>query len=313
MQRLTVCTIALATTLVTAVVVAQRTAPASELDATMKRIGPAAGAAIQAMLSRAYADAQTQLSPVRTGLVEAEEFFSDARRDDGVNFAKDALAKLDALEQALASAEKMVPTPPEGESPVDAPMKKVGPGTTEVGNNIRDRNYADAQLQLSMVRTGLMEAESFFAERETEEGVKFAKEALAKVEELDMLLAAETVDRGAAQVALRELQGTCFDCHDVFRARGRGGENSGRDGGGGDGGGGDLGGGDGGGGDLGGGDGGRGGGGQAPFVLRPGSAPTPELATAQAALRELQGACTACHTTYRVSAETGEWVLQLGN
>lgn len=272
MRRLALSTmaLALAVALATAVTVAQQAAPASPLDAPMKQIGPALGTAITKMQSMAYGDARTSLADVRTRLAETEAFFA-ARRNgaEGVKHAKNAQAKLEAFEQSLAAAVMVMPAAP-AESPLDPLMKKIGPASAAIGKALASRAWADARTQVETARAAMAEVESFFASRNTADGVKFAKETLAKLGELDTQLAAPDVDPGTVIATNRQVTTTCGACHTPFRIRAN-----------------------------------------TNFVLKPGSAPTPELTAARTALRDLQTACTSCHTTYRQVAR-GEWVLRPG-
>ena len=223
MRRVTLCTIALAVALATAVAVAQQAgqqaAPASPLDATMKQIGPALGTSIKSMLSMAYTDARTPLADVRKGLAGAETFFATRRNSaDAVKLAKDAQAKLDAFDQSLAAAAMVVPTAP-ADSPLDPLMKKIGPASAAVGKALASRAWADARAQVDILRASLADVESFFAGRNTADGVKFAKEALAKIAELDEQLKAPEVDPGTVIATNRQLTTACGACHTAFRIR----------------------------------------------------------------------------------------------
>jgi cytochrome c556 len=89
--------------IMTGVVVAQVQAPA-DLDATMKRVGPASQAVGKAIASMAYADARTQLQTERQGMLEAEAFFKARNSADGAKFAANVLAQLGTLDTMLAGA-----------------------------------------------------------------------------------------------------------------------------------------------------------------------------------------------------------------
>lgn len=273
MRRFTISVTAVLVAWVGAVAVAQQVTAPADLDATMKRVGPAAGATGKSVNSMAFADARMQIPVIRTGIMEAEAFFASKKKEDGVNFARDVLAKVDALDKALAAVASTAPAAGVPQvSPLDAPMKRVGPAAGGAGKAIASMAYADARTQLGVVRTGVMEAEAFFAGRKVEDATNFAKDVLAKVDALDKILAAPTVDQTAAQATLKEMQGACGACHTVYRVRDD----------------------------------------AMNFVLRPGAAPTDEQRAAQGALREVQGACNACHTAYR-SNMRGEWILKPGS
>jgi hypothetical protein len=204
--------------LVAGVAVAQQAAQVSELDATMKRVGPALGASIKAMFSMSYNDARTPLADVRTGLAEAETFFTRRNRTDAVRFTKEALAKLDAFDKSLVAAAMVTPEAPAA-SPLDAPMKRVGPAAAAVTRALQARAWADARTPLETVRAGLTEAKSFFTLRNEPMGVKNADDALAKVAALESQLASNDIDPGTALQVNRELTTACAACHFDFRVR----------------------------------------------------------------------------------------------
>ena len=218
MRRFALSTIVLLMTLVTAVVVAQAPVPVSPLDATMKKIGPATGASIKAMLAMNYAEARKQLTDVRAGLAETEMFFTTRKRQDGIKFAKEAMARLDEFEKALAAGEMVTPEPPAG-SPLDAPMKRLGGAVAAAGKAVSSRSWDDVKTQLPILRAGLTEAEAFFASRKVEMGVKNAKDALEKLAAVEAHLAAPEVDPGSVIAGMRDLNTACGACHFDYRVR----------------------------------------------------------------------------------------------
>lgn len=102
---------------------------------------------------------------------------------------------------------------------LDATMKRVGPAAGAANKAVMSAAYADAKAQVAIIRTGIMEAEAFFASKKREDGVKFAKDVLARVAEYDTLLSAATPDQMALQAAAKQMQGACAACHMVYRVR----------------------------------------------------------------------------------------------
>lgn len=275
MRRLTMYATALLVALMASVVVGQQVAAPMDLDATMKRVGPATGAAAKGISSMAFADARMQIPTIRTGIQEAEAFFVRRKKEDAVKFAKEVQAKLDALDTALTAAETAAASGGgtyAGTVDVDAAMKRVGPAAGGAGKAVASMAYADARTQLAVARAGVAEAHTFFTARNTADGVKFADDSLAKMDALDKILAGTTVDQPAALAAVKEMQGTCGACHTAFRVRDE----------------------------------------MMNFVLRPGAAPAAPQQAAQAAMRDVQTACTTCHTAYR-SNQRGDWILRPGS
>jgi cytochrome c556 len=104
MQRFATCVVAVLVSCGAAVTVAQKATTAADLDATMKKIGPAQGAAGKAIQSGAFADAKTNVATVKQALMDAENFWVVNKKDDAVKMNKDALARVTAVEEALSGA-----------------------------------------------------------------------------------------------------------------------------------------------------------------------------------------------------------------
>ena len=85
------------------VLVAQKVTTPAELDAAMKKIGPAQGAAGKAIQSGSFADAKAQVAVVKQALTDAENFWVMNKKDDAVMMSKDSIAKVTAVEQALSA------------------------------------------------------------------------------------------------------------------------------------------------------------------------------------------------------------------
>lgn len=86
------------------VAMAQKVTNPTELDAAMKKIAPAMGAANKAIKSGDFAGAKAQVAIVKQALVDAENFWVLHKKDDGIAMSKDSVAKVTALEQALSAA-----------------------------------------------------------------------------------------------------------------------------------------------------------------------------------------------------------------
>ena len=85
------------------VLVAQKVTSPAELDAAMKKIGPAQGAAGKAIQSGSFADAKAQVAIVKATLMGAQNFWEVNKKDDAIAFSKDSLSKIAAVEAALAA------------------------------------------------------------------------------------------------------------------------------------------------------------------------------------------------------------------
>ncbi len=57
----------------------------------------------------------------------------------------------------------------------------------------------------------------FWAEKKQDDAVGIVKDGLTKIDALDKLLSAGTVDQMAAQAAAKEVQGSCGAYHEQYR------------------------------------------------------------------------------------------------
>lgn len=78
--------------------------------------------------------------------------------------------------------------------------------------------FADARTQLSTLRQNFMTLQGFWTERKRDDAVGILKDGLTRLDALDKMLSAGTVDQVAAQAAAKEFGGnTCGACHKLYR------------------------------------------------------------------------------------------------
>ncbi len=99
---------------------------------------------------------------------------------------------------------------------LDAVMKKAG-GFRQVDKAIQSKNAADAKSQLATVRQAVLDSQSFWITHKKNDALKMNKEALAKIDALEKVLSAGTLDLAAATAAFKETGGACRACHQQYR------------------------------------------------------------------------------------------------
>ena len=104
MRRMLITATAVLVALAGTVAMAQKVTNPMELDAAMKKIAPAMGAANKAIKSGDFAGAKTQIATVKQALADAENFWVMHKKDDAIAMSKDAVAKVTALETTLSAA-----------------------------------------------------------------------------------------------------------------------------------------------------------------------------------------------------------------
>ena len=78
--------------------------------------------------------------------------------------------------------------------------------------------FADARMQVSTLRTNYVALQGFWAGHKKDDAVAIVKDGLTRLDALDKLLGAATVDQMAAQAAAKEFGGnTCGACHKLYR------------------------------------------------------------------------------------------------
>jgi mono/diheme cytochrome c family protein len=78
--------------------------------------------------------------------------------------------------------------------------------------------YADARKEVATLRQNFTSLQAFWMDRKKDDAVAIVKDGLARLDTLDKLLAAPTVDQMAAQAGAKEFAGnTCGACHKLYR------------------------------------------------------------------------------------------------
>ena len=78
--------------------------------------------------------------------------------------------------------------------------------------------YADARMQVATLRTNYMALQGFWADKKQNDAIMIVKDGLTRLDGLDKMLGAATVDQMAAQAASKEFGGmTCGACNKAYR------------------------------------------------------------------------------------------------
>ena len=102
---------------------------------------------------------------------------------------------------------------------LDKAMKVVGPAMQGVNKAVKSAAYVDARKQLAAAKQALSDASSFWVHHKKEDAQKFSTETLAKVDALDKILAAPTVDAETANTIARDVGVACRNCHQAYRVQ----------------------------------------------------------------------------------------------
>jgi cytochrome c556 len=100
---------------------------------------------------------------------------------------------------------------------LDRIMKKDGPAQQALVKAIVAGNQAAAKQNLVTLQQGIAEAQTFWVANKRTDAVQFTRTVLRKLDGLDKLLSAPTLDSMAALEAVKDLNQSCTDCHKVYR------------------------------------------------------------------------------------------------
>jgi hypothetical protein len=89
-----------------------------------------------------------------------------------------------------------------------------GPMNKAIGSGA----FADARPHVATLRQNYMALQGFWMDKKKDDAVAIVKDGLSRLDALDKLLSAPTVDQMAAQAAAKEFGGnTCGACHKLYR------------------------------------------------------------------------------------------------
>lgn len=101
---------------------------------------------------------------------------------------------------------------------LDRVMKKDGPAQQALVKAIVAGNQAAAKQNLLTLQQGIAEAQTFWVANKRTDAIQFTRTVLRKLDGLDKLLSAQTLDSAAALEAVKDLNQSCTDCHKVYRS-----------------------------------------------------------------------------------------------
>ena len=78
--------------------------------------------------------------------------------------------------------------------------------------------FADARMQVATLRQNFTSLQAFWADKKKDDALGIVKDGLTRLDALDKILGATTVDAMAAQAAAKEFGGNaCGACHKLYR------------------------------------------------------------------------------------------------
>jgi cytochrome c556 len=96
-------------------------------------------------------------------------------------------------------------------------MKTVGQNFGAVNASVAAGDFEAAKSQLTRSREQLAVTVTFWRDRKRDDALKFLKEAVTRMDDLDEALSAEKVDQARVATVLKQVNASCESCHTVYR------------------------------------------------------------------------------------------------
>lgn len=96
-------------------------------------------------------------------------------------------------------------------------MKTVGQNFGAVNASVEMRDFESAKSQLTRSREQLAVTVTFWRDRKKDDALKFLKDTLVKMDDLDDELSKETIDPNSVSGIVRQVNASCEACHAAYR------------------------------------------------------------------------------------------------
>ena len=117
---------------------------------------------------------------------------------------------------AFVIAQSKVTTP----EALDKTMKGLGQAQMAAGKAINSGDFAEGTKQLAVIKKALEDSREFWIVNKKDDAIAANKEAVAKLEEVQKMLAAPAPDGQAIMAAMKQTVGpACRQCHEKYRVR----------------------------------------------------------------------------------------------
>jgi cytochrome c556 len=96
-------------------------------------------------------------------------------------------------------------------------MKTVGQNFGAVNASVAAGDFEAAKSQLTRSREQLAVTVTFWRDRKRDDALKFLKETVTRMDELDEAFSTEQVDKARVAAVLKQVNASCESCHSVYR------------------------------------------------------------------------------------------------
>jgi cytochrome c556 len=98
-----------------------------------------------------------------------------------------------------------------------AAMKTVGQAFAAVTASIGRKEFEDSKSYLAISRDRLATTITFWRDRKKDDAIKMLRDAVNRMDDLDVALSADTIDPAVVAVRVKQVGAACQACHAIYR------------------------------------------------------------------------------------------------
>jgi cytochrome c556 len=96
-------------------------------------------------------------------------------------------------------------------------MKTAGQAFAAVNASLGRGEFEDSKAYLVISRDRLATTITFWRDRKKDDAIKMLREAVARMDDLDVALSADTIDPAAVAARVKQVGAACEACHAMYR------------------------------------------------------------------------------------------------
>ena len=96
-------------------------------------------------------------------------------------------------------------------------MKTVGQAFAAVNASLGRNEFEDSKAYLVISRDRLATTITFWRDRKKDDAIKMLRDTVARLDDLDAALSADTIDPAAVAARVKQVGAACTACHAIYR------------------------------------------------------------------------------------------------
>src|SRR2546428_3172539 len=124
---------------------------------------------------------------------------------------------VEAAAQSAAIAQDPRPYPIFTSEHFVAAMKTIGQAFQAVNTALAKNEFEDSKAYLVISRDRLATTITFWRDRKKDDAIRMLRDAVARLDDLDAALSADTIDPAAVAARVKQVGAACEACHAIYR------------------------------------------------------------------------------------------------